>query len=100
MENYRIFDSELDKLAHPLPQLQGLQRVHLSGGHNAGGLVEAGVQRRHRGLQLTLDDRSRLGFEFHHISNAGIGKENPGSETTLLTYSYPLSGLRAALFGK
>lgn len=51
-------------------------------------------------IAYRFDDRSRLGFEFHHISNAGIGKENPGSETTLLTYSYPLSGLRAALFGK
>ena len=47
-----------------------------------------------------FDDRSRLGVEFHHISNAGIGSKNPGSETVLMTYAYPLPKLTALLFGK
>ncbi len=45
-----------------------------------------------------FDDRSRLGVMFHHISNAGLGKSNPGSETALVSYSYPLDKL-GSLFG-
>ena len=37
-----------------------------------------------------FDDFSRLGFAFHHISNAGLGEQNPGEETLMLTYSIPL----------
>ncbi len=35
-------------------------------------------------------DYSRLGVAFDHISNAGIGKANPGVESALLVYSVPL----------
>ena len=51
-------------------------------------------------IAYRFDDRSRLGVEFHHISNAGIGSENPGSETVLMTYAYPLTKLKEQLFGK
>lgn len=37
-----------------------------------------------------FDDYSRLGFAFHHISNAGLDDRNPGEETLMLTYSIPL----------
>lgn len=37
-----------------------------------------------------FDDGSRLGIAFDHISNAGIGKTNPGVESLLLVYSLPL----------
>ena len=46
-----------------------------------------------------FDDRSRLGVMFHHISNAGIGAHNPGSETALMTYSYPFDKIEA-MFGQ
>ncbi|HWG81262.1 MAG TPA: acyloxyacyl hydrolase [Stellaceae bacterium] len=36
--------------------------------------------------------QSRLGIAFDHISNAGIAKLNPGVESLLLVYSYPLGG--------
>ncbi|MGO8867805.1 MAG: acyloxyacyl hydrolase [Alphaproteobacteria bacterium] len=49
-------------------------------------------------IAYRFDDRSRLGVMFHHISNAGIGVHNPGSETALMTYSYPFDKIRA-LFG-
>jgi hypothetical protein len=39
-----------------------------------------------------FDDRSRLGFSFHHISNAGLTQRNPGEEEALLTFSIPLDG--------
>jgi hypothetical protein len=41
-------------------------------------------------------DNSRLGFLFDHISNAGIYKKNPGVESAMLMYSFPLD----KLFGK
>jgi hypothetical protein len=38
-------------------------------------------------------DTSRLGIGFYHISNAGITRRNPGSESLLLQYSLPLTRL-------
>jgi len=38
-----------------------------------------------------FDDWSRLGIASHHISNAGIYKENPGTELLVLTYSVPFT---------
>jgi lipid A 3-O-deacylase len=40
-----------------------------------------------------FDDYSRLGFAFHHISNAGLDERNPGEETLMLTYSIPLDAI-------
>lgn len=40
-----------------------------------------------------FDDRSRLGLAVSHSSNAGLGDSNPGTETILLNYSYPLGSL-------
>lgn len=44
-------------------------------------------------LAYRFDDRSRLGVAVHHLSNASIGDENPGTETALLYYSVPLNSL-------
>lgn len=45
------------------------------------------------GLEVAyrFDDQSRLGLALHHLSNASIGDENPGTETLILTYSLPLT---------
>ena len=40
-----------------------------------------------------FDNRSRLGVEFTHISNAGIYDRNPGTETLTVNYSIPLDQL-------
>jgi hypothetical protein len=40
-----------------------------------------------------FDDRSRLGVDFYHLSNAGLDKHNPGTEVLQLTYSLPFAGL-------
>ena len=37
-----------------------------------------------------FDDRSRLGVAISHSSNASIVDTNPGTETLLVNYSYPL----------
>ena len=36
-----------------------------------------------------FDDRSRLGLELYHLSNAGLDKHNPGTEVLLAKYSVP-----------
>ena len=41
-----------------------------------------------------FDDHSRLGLQFDHISNAGIGKHNPGTESLLLFWSFPFGALK------
>jgi lipid A 3-O-deacylase len=37
-----------------------------------------------------FDDRSRLGVQFAHVSNAGLHKRNPGDNELLATYALPL----------
>ncbi|MFI4986007.1 MAG: acyloxyacyl hydrolase [Alphaproteobacteria bacterium] len=72
------------------------------GVYNRGNDVNLGAVPEFRSsvaVAYRFDDRSRLGVMFHHISNAGLGRQNPGSETTLMTYSLPLDRLRS-LFGK
>ncbi|MFQ5784634.1 MAG: acyloxyacyl hydrolase [Alphaproteobacteria bacterium] len=44
-------------------------------------------------IAYRFDNRSRLGITFNHISNAGIGDSNPGTESLLLTYAVPLHAL-------
>jgi lipid A 3-O-deacylase len=45
-------------------------------------------------LAYRFDDRSRLGVTFHHISNAGIGKRNPGEEEMAVIFSLPFTLLK------
>lgn len=40
-----------------------------------------------------FDDGSRLGAGLYHISNAGITRENGGSESVLLSYALPIGKL-------
>ncbi len=44
-------------------------------------------------LAYRFEDRSRLALQFSHISNAGIGKENPGVEILGAYYHLPLDKL-------
>jgi len=41
-------------------------------------------------LAYRFDGGSRLGIAFDHISNAGITAKNPGTESLLLVWSFPL----------
>ena len=41
-------------------------------------------------LDFRLPDSTRVGVAFHHMSNAGITKQNPGEESVTLVYSVPL----------
>jgi hypothetical protein len=42
------------------------------------------------GAAYMFDDRSRLGLELYHLSNAGLDDHNPGTEVVLAKYSVPL----------
>ena len=62
------------------------------GAYRHGGSKDLGSVIEFRsGLELAyrFDDRSRLGLAFQHISNASIDKNNPGTESLVLTYSIP-----------
>lgn len=47
-------------------------------------------------LSYRLANGHRLGASFNHISNAGLGDENPGVESAALTYIVPMD----AIFGR
>ena len=35
-------------------------------------------------------NQSRIGFHFYHISNASIGRRNPGEESLVVFYAFPI----------
>ena len=37
-----------------------------------------------------FENQSRIGIHFYHISNAGLGKRNPGSESFVFFYAIPI----------
>lgn len=41
-------------------------------------------------LAYRMDDRSRIGIAVSHYSNAGLGTTNPGTESAIVYYAYPL----------
>lgn len=41
-------------------------------------------------LSYQFEDRSRLGLQFAHISDAGITRHNPGDNELLVTYAIPV----------
>ena len=57
-------------------------------GKDLGSVIEfrSGVE-----LAYRFDNRARLGVAFHHISNASISSNNPGTETLTLVFSLPLN---------
>jgi lipid A 3-O-deacylase len=63
------------------------------GGYHQGDSKDLGHALEFRsGLELdyVMDDESRVGVTFNHISNASIGDKNPGSESLMLIYSHPI----------
>ncbi|NNG28083.1 MAG: acyloxyacyl hydrolase [Ignavibacteriaceae bacterium] len=41
-------------------------------------------------IGIRLDNNIRVGASFNHISNASLGKINPGVESLAITYYFPL----------
>ena len=44
-------------------------------------------------LVFVLPNEAEIGIGFHHLSNAGIGEENLGTEIATISYSVPLDKL-------
>ena len=42
-------------------------------------------------IAYRFKDHSRVGFAIQHMSNASLGEKNPGEESMMFTYSYPLN---------
>jgi hypothetical protein len=61
---------------------------HQGRGKDLGGPIEF---RSGLGVSWRLRSRARVGVEFYHLSNAGLGQRNPGEETFALSVSIPLS---------
>ena len=59
-------------------------------GKDLGGVLEF---RSAIALAWRFDDRSRLGLEVSHLSNASLYDSNPGTENLTLNYSVPLDRL-------
>ncbi|MGF1611876.1 MAG: acyloxyacyl hydrolase [Kiloniellales bacterium] len=55
-------------------------------GKDLGGTIEFRSQLE---IAYRFNDRSRLGIALSHISNAGLGDDNPGTEIVTLYYSIP-----------
>lgn len=43
-------------------------------------------------LSYILPNQGRLGAQFYHISNASLGRRNPGAEALVFFYSLPIFG--------
>ena len=58
------------------------------GGKNLGYPIEfrSGVE-----IAWQFCDLRRLGIHFYHLSNASLGKKNPGEESLILFYDIPIS---------
>ena len=66
------------------------------GGYRRGDSKDLGSTIEFRsGVEIAwrFDSGARLGVAFHHISNAGIDDNNPGTESLVLTYAIPLGPL-------
>jgi hypothetical protein len=42
-------------------------------------------------ISYILQNNSRIGFGFYHISNGNLGRSNPGAETITFIYSLPIN---------
>lgn len=58
------------------------------GGHDLGGPIEF---RSALEISFQTGRRSRVGLAIYHLSNAGIHRRNPGSNSVVLTLSLPVS---------
>ncbi len=68
----------------------GVGTYHEGGGKDLGSVLEFRSQLE---LAWRFDDASRLGLAVSHISNASVGKDNPGTEILTLYYAFPLERL-------
>ena len=66
----------------------GVGAFHRGGGLNLGSVIEFRSQLE---VAYQFADEKRLGVAFSHVSNAGIGDHNTGTEIATLYYAIPLT---------
>lgn len=67
-----------------------------AGWYRAGGGKDLGYPLEFRsGVEIAwqFKDASRVGIHFYHLSNASLGKRNPGEESLVIFYDIPISFL-------
>jgi hypothetical protein len=84
---YGGFVADIDLTNHLVLTLNTAIGGYGGGGYNLGSHFEFrnGVE-----LAYRFSNDWRVGFGFYHISNAGITRENGGSESALVTISAPM----------
>lgn len=76
----------------------GIKPIYITPGFNIGGYSKGDSKDLGYGLEFRssievtyrFKNGQRLGAALSHLSNAGLGSENPGVETYQLVYSHPL----------
>ena len=66
---------------------------YYSGGNTALDLDYAIQFRSQMEIAYRFDDRSRLGLAVSHYSNASLGPTNPGTESAMVYYSFPIDSV-------
>jgi len=84
---YGGFVADLDLTPHLVLTLNTAIGGYGGGGYNLGSHFEF---RNGAELAYRFTNDWRIGFGFYHISNAGITRENGGSESALVSLSVPM----------
>ncbi len=82
------FVADIDLTSHLVLTLNTAAGFYGGGGYNLGSHFEF---RNGAELAYRFNNDWRIGGGFYHISNAGITRENGGSESTLIQLSVPIS---------
>ncbi|MDR3440316.1 acyloxyacyl hydrolase [Telmatospirillum sp.] len=80
--------SDLKYYSFTVTPLAGVGGYHRGGGEDLGNTFQFRLSLT---VSHELDNRSRLGVQFAHISNAGISDINPGDNELLVSYAIPIS---------
>jgi hypothetical protein len=84
---YGGFVADIDLTNHLVLTLNTAIGGYGGGGYNLGSHFEF---RNGAEVAYRFDNDWRIGFGFYHISNAGITRENGGSESALVSLSVPM----------
>lgn len=85
---YGGFYSDITYRGFVITPMMGLGGYHRGGSEDLGGTLQF---RLSLNVAYELSNRTRLGVQFAHLSNADSEASNPGDNELLVTYAIPLS---------